>query len=834
MANTFRIAHISDIHFRSDFPAYQWKHVKRVLHSHHPHAIAITGDFVESPWPLMLALAKRELLELQDELDVPVITIPGNHDVAFLGFIPIWPLTRLYPAIFAKQNEEWIRSVIPTFESFYSAGFLKRLAWRPLIYGKLLWRWGTGRLRAPQHRDALHIPEATIPLSIVGLDSNRSLLLAAGRVSAAQINAFGSYAADLEDPAKGITSALLPRIALIHHHLVPIPYTRRESSGNESFLVLRNAGTVLRELWNHDFDLVLHGHRHYSSFSRITFEQNELEGRELAVLSAASPTTTEPEAGSNSFHLVDVHANGRIRTRRIQFGTEMTVHSASSAEQWFDALSFKAVKERNFRRLVKIMNHSLDELSRSLSIDTNGVSLETIRIKDMTVRPGGTLRERSFRTTVDRGSIHNNNYRKLRDAGLWTSGCLLTIPKAQPDPKVAEATLIFNPPLENGRKASFGVEYQGANSFAMSNWELATFPPDGKITGLQQGPVGLQQEAHLARVRFPIRQLRMALELPSSLREPKPYVVCSAPWNYPELSVDGHGDLSAPPKAPEGKSTWLQDGDVSDYEKQFLRQLAENVWEWTIDYPLVGYRYEIRWHVEDVREEKIDVPQAGQTCAYRKCLMNYARRAYGPDRPPIQSSVREQIMRRLLEPVHRLAPNFIGSDENFRVSLFVFDDESHDLVLVEEAQKGDSLLATDAMDKPLRVPFGEGIAGLSFKRCSGLSYYAQAANSQGFAAQLFREATANNLRAIVGVPLLHPRAWAYAEDKLARGEVVTWADLPSVRQAIGVVTFASDSDASGLSIFQQGAESIPLFKKIQGIVSSESTNLLNMILKEAS
>jgi len=60
----------------------------------------------------------------------------------------------------------------------------------------------------------------------------------------------------------------------VHHHVVAIPYSSALESltSFEPFLVLRNAGTLLRELCFWDFDLVLHGHKHLLNFVRLTFD----------------------------------------------------------------------------------------------------------------------------------------------------------------------------------------------------------------------------------------------------------------------------------------------------------------------------------------------------------------------------------------------------------------------------------------------------------------------------------------------------------------------------------------------------------------------------------
>jgi len=482
MNKAFRVVHISDIHFRSGFPHHQWQHVKDVLRIERPHALIATGDFVESPWPLMLILARREMLHFAGELGIPLIAIPGNHDVAFIGFAPIWPFTRLYARIFGGGNDEWITAAFPTFTQFYGKNFIERSCWRLSLYAKILWRWVSGQLKRGGSREAILTVEDRIPLKVVGFDSNCSLFLASGSVSSSQINAFGSHAFQLENNSE-IAATLRLRVALIHHHLVPIPYTRSEISGHEPLLVMRNAGTMLKELWNHDFDLVLHGHRHYFSFTRISFDRSVDGGRELAVLSAASPTTAEPEAKSNSFHLLDFRPNGVVKARKVAFGTDATVHGERDVgDPWFEAISLRSVKPRNHRRMVRLMNHSCDLIEQDLRIDPAGVAHEVASYHGLQVRAGGELRRRLFTSRVDRGSLDAVAFHESRT--LWSPGCFLSEPRTSAaDPHVVRVSVDFNPPLNEDRSLSFGICSTIPNSIAMSRWEISTFPGTRRNSG---------------------------------------------------------------------------------------------------------------------------------------------------------------------------------------------------------------------------------------------------------------------------------------------------------------------------------------------------------------
>ena len=119
-----------------------------------------------------------------------------------------------------------------------------------------------------------------------------------------------------------MSAALAPRIALMHHHALPTPYSdvREGLTSFEPFLVLRNAGTLLKELTRNDFNIVLHGHKHYSSFMRLGYtNQQDVEG-ELAVIAAGSTGVTHAEAGRNSINIIETHSNGYMLHVPVFYG----------------------------------------------------------------------------------------------------------------------------------------------------------------------------------------------------------------------------------------------------------------------------------------------------------------------------------------------------------------------------------------------------------------------------------------------------------------------------------------------------------------------------------
>ncbi|MBY5817585.1 metallophosphoesterase [Rhizobium leguminosarum] len=89
------------------------------------------------------------------------------------------------------------------------------------------------------------------------------------------------------------------RIAVLHHHLIPVPYEDELDSDYTyaSASTTIDAGSVIEGLHNHNFRLAFHGHQHVSGVARISRGQPNGNGeiklnRELSIVSAGSLTSS--------------------------------------------------------------------------------------------------------------------------------------------------------------------------------------------------------------------------------------------------------------------------------------------------------------------------------------------------------------------------------------------------------------------------------------------------------------------------------------------------------------------------------------------------------------
>jgi 3',5'-cyclic AMP phosphodiesterase CpdA len=100
------------------------------------------------------------------------------------------------------------------------------------------------------------------------------------------------------------------RIALLHHHPLPIPY----DSSQEPLMVMEDAGAFLSEISNQQIPLVLHGHKHHHHFSRVTIGAGESRQFETSVLATGTATAGKrPGRFGFNFNLISIEADGNAR-----------------------------------------------------------------------------------------------------------------------------------------------------------------------------------------------------------------------------------------------------------------------------------------------------------------------------------------------------------------------------------------------------------------------------------------------------------------------------------------------------------------------------------------
>jgi 3',5'-cyclic AMP phosphodiesterase CpdA len=248
------IVHLTDLHFPPGLNEPAWadailRAFKRLAEDRRLEiiALAVTGDFVDSPDAATFRLVRSFLdraaknLGLLDERGVDrgrIWTIDGNHDYRSWGLF--------------KSNWSGIEE----------GGHLRRFERYPL-------KDGAG------------------PILVFGLNSSDEGSAARGRVTLQDLR-------KVQDGARNAGDAFKYRVALVHHHLLPLPDRPAEFDRgaekigrklyDESTKLLSNAGLVTNILLESSIDLVLHGHEHKQFAASVKYHDREWAGHIMSVV----------------------------------------------------------------------------------------------------------------------------------------------------------------------------------------------------------------------------------------------------------------------------------------------------------------------------------------------------------------------------------------------------------------------------------------------------------------------------------------------------------------------------------------------------------------------
>ena len=96
------------------------------------------------------------------------------------------------------------------------------------------------------------------------------------------------------------------KIALIHHHPLPIPYKGHSDVGLE-LTTMTNGGTFIAYMQESGMNLVLHGHEHYPYSCRYCFDPDRPN-----LIIAAAGSACQRSAAFNSFNYLEIAPKNRI------------------------------------------------------------------------------------------------------------------------------------------------------------------------------------------------------------------------------------------------------------------------------------------------------------------------------------------------------------------------------------------------------------------------------------------------------------------------------------------------------------------------------------------
>lgn len=351
------ILHLSDLHFCGDGDRLRlpWREVCAVVPRLKPDIVVVTGDLADQP--RFVRQAQVELKQLASALRMPfdaidpnsergLIVLPGNHDVRLWGNVA-WS-TRPWAAAFGNDTDAgfWLRRRGIALYRFNSCDF-------------------TGMKR-------------------------RLFSFARGRVTP-QLTSFNEWCSSRSNGSARTAFAYALKIALVHHHPVPVSGTEGDSGqGIQQFVAMDDGGRFMRYLAQNDFGVVLHGHHHWPQFTELRHfhldgsadsTRNPIPVRIVAGGSASIPHET-PLAGF-WFNMIRLGPDGSVILEayaRREGSFERVVSRSIGA--WPERREhIGAIASREARI-------AFSKISKSVRIDPWGCADVSVKLNGGKVRPG--------------------------------------------------------------------------------------------------------------------------------------------------------------------------------------------------------------------------------------------------------------------------------------------------------------------------------------------------------------------------------------------------------------------------------------------------------------
>lgn len=412
----FTIAHISDLHFGGSHDTTRRDHlVNDLKNGVHPDIVVVTGDLTDVADSGSLGQAHTFLMQLCSDLNINplkhLFIVPGNHDVNNVRgrLYHNWKLRNFMRVdLFGqKRSLEEKFCYLPEFDAAFFA------------FDSTIAGWN----------------------------------IAEGQVSASEI-------AEFEAACKRIShrSPYCRKIALLHHHPAPIPYTEADD-----FLLLRKAGTFLRELMQQGVDLILYGHKHRHFFSRLTYR---LEGRDLEVAMIGAGSATKRIRGSMIYNSYNI-----IRITEVK--TDLEVRKS-------DGGAFKPFEEINVFSGPQPSQEEFDALTRGFGYKHQSIAMEVsigvdrravLKWSGKGLRPVSREDVRFSRPFIWRSDGRILDVR-MRNLTVNTPEDLVVFEEEKRDEKTVTGKLVVNEPLREDRPIDYELTIELDGSFFLTREQM--------------------------------------------------------------------------------------------------------------------------------------------------------------------------------------------------------------------------------------------------------------------------------------------------------------------------------------------------------------------------
>lgn len=543
MSSKITIAHISDLHY----PYWEentFTRLKNYLQSKNPHLILVTGDLADQPWPWLHRKVRDRLLELREACnngrsDYPtrLAVVPGNHDYAILGN---WNLGT-----------------------------------------SLLWRYSF-RWHFKEYREyCFEIAGDGFKTIFFCFNSNPLVARwAKGVVSGGQLRRFQKKIAELQQ-GKEFNAAY--KIAVLHHHPLPIPHSEKL----ERFLILKNAGEVLRIFAQCKIDLILHGHKHDSAISSVNMgtayasNQGSAFSVPRRIFIVASGSTLKAGLPENTCNIITISRTSQAEVVPVGAwpGTEFKEKEAVLLPSRHDFIREHHISARSR------LGYEIDLFEKKIEINPEGDGFTHTKMMGLKIIDLQNYRIHK-KEEIDPFELQTLTGRIVPDQPIKSSTQGQPQVLKQESPRAVKGSLNLPETIDTNNPIDIEFKFWTVNAWALNAEEFK------RKYSSEFGSVAFEEEWIIPS--RPTKVFKLIIQLPRKCKPPYP----------PELSI------SAP--AGDGFSPEPEAGLKRYYRTALNYNEKSNTITLLLKKPLMKYKYVVRWLLPD-SGRKTNLKYEGET-----------------------------------------------------------------------------------------------------------------------------------------------------------------------------------------------------------------------------
>lgn len=623
-----KIAHISDVHFERLSQAVS-DQLTKALTRLKPDILVFTGDLVDNYWNIKKA--KQWLLGLCADIgisaDTHLLVVPGNHDYRVLGNVGFRPFTGYS---YRRHFRQWNSKRLILYPDHRICFF--RIDSNPVMFG-----WAKGVVRRRQLQQ--------IEMEWESLNKADRDLVA--------------------DSTK---------IALVHHHPLPVPY-----EGGDTFLMLEKAQNLIQFLAEHRIDCVLHGHKHRAPFSLLSLGTCIGKNRVVTVVGAGTAVAggTDREARGHNFNMVTAEKTGLFFVQQYfaQPGDEFR-ESAPSAHtgEILNRVYLKGLIEYPYK---------YDRIDSFMRINSEGDVFNELSYSGLRATGDQTVPELSsagfYCTTGHISHVRLNPARTSEGVDLH----FLNHQK-----QAVEFVVKLQRPVTASAAADFSLQHSEFNSVALYKLGFQR-----KYPAKAEPPTEFEE----IEITEPTDQLSVTLAYPSGYQ----------PAYRPRFEVG----TTRTPQDDKGGSQfevhrWLT--DVLQPAFHYSEQL--NVCLLSIHRPPIGYLYRITWQLpgESVSSPEQNPAHAAAVAQFTNLMLNL-RRPENADLLASTEKVLDVFAKLVATQINTMLQSSSCDSSGLEVSLMVCNDRDEGVPPTLQV-----VASTHAGVNSFTLEIGDGNAGRAY------------------------------------------------------------------------------------------------------------------------